>query len=327
MKLFFTKNINKIAMIAVLIVVVGALASCRQGSWPTTPYTTWAAEWKFSGFWQGLWGWPVALLSYPIAWLMGTIGRLCGNSYAWGIVFTTIIVRTIAWPIYSKQNSTSLKMTLLQPEMEKIQRKYQNRKDPESQQRMQQETLALYKKYKMNPFGCGFTMILQFPLFMAMYECVRRIQLTETLDGVVSAAGRFTLANTKLFGFFDINTAVMGQNDGIAKASAWQDIFFGILVAVLFSAVTLLSQKLASKPPKYQKQRRSVKTQGQEQQQKTMKYMNYFMVLMFFFMSLSSTALSLYWLIGGVYQLFQSQVGRKLNERAYYKAQEKNNII
>ena len=96
MKLFFTKNINKIAMIAVLIVVVGALASCRQGSWPTTPYTTWAAEWKFSGFWQGLWGWPVALLSYPIAWLMGTIGRLCGSSYAWGIAFTTFIVRTIA---------------------------------------------------------------------------------------------------------------------------------------------------------------------------------------------------------------------------------------
>ena len=103
--------------------------------------------------------------------------------------------------------------------------------------------------------------------------------------------------------------------------------FLWYLVAVLFSAVTLLSQKLASKPPKYQKQRRSVKTQGQEQQQKTMKYMNYFMVLMFFFMSLSSTALSLYWLIGGVYQLFQSQVGRKLNERAYYKAHEKNNII
>ena len=44
-------------------------------------------------------------------------------------------------------------------------------------------------------------------------------------------------------------------------------------------------------------------------------------------MSLNSTALSLYWLVGGIYQLFQSQIGRMLNERAYKKAQQKNNII
>ncbi len=327
MKSFFTRNINKIATIAILFVVIGALTSCRQGSWPTTPYTSWKAEWNFSGFWQGFWGWPVALLSYPIAWIMGTIGGALGDSYVWGIIFTTIIVRTIAWPIYAKQNSTSLKMSLIQPEMEKIQRKYANRKDPESQQRMSQETMALYKKYKMNPFGCIFTMFMQFPIFMAMYECVRRIQLTRFVDGVVEAPGRFTLSNTKLFNFFDINTAVMGSNDGILKATAWQDIFFGILIAVLFAAVTLLSQKLASRPPKYQKKRNTVKTQQQEQQAKTMKFMNYFMVVMFFFMSLSSTALSLYWLIGGIYQLFQSQVGRMLNERAYKKAKERSNII
>ncbi len=327
MKSFFTRNINKIATIAILFVVIGALTSCRQGSWPTTPYTSWKAEWNCSGFWQGFWGWPVALLSYPIAWIMGTIGGALGDSYVWGIIFTTIIVRTIAWPIYAKQNSTSLKMSLIQPEMEKIQRKYANRKDPESQQRMSQETMALYKKYKMNPFGCIFTMFMQFPIFMAMYECVRRIQLTRFVDGVVEAPGRFTLSNTKLFNFFDINTAVMGSNDGILKATAWQDIFFGILIAVLFAAVTLLSQKLASRPPKYQKKRNTVKTQQQEQQAKTMKFMNYFMVVMFFFMSLSSTALSLYWLIGGIYQLFQSQVGRMLNERAYKKAKERSNII
>lgn len=326
MKSFFTRHINKIALLAILIVVVGSLVSCRQGSWPTTPYTTWGAEWKFKNFWQGMWGWPVALLSYPIAWLMGTLGGLCGNSYAWGIILTTIIVRTIAWPIYSKQNSTSLKMQLIQPEMEKIQRKYANRKDPQSQQRMQQETMALYKKYKMNPLGCGFTMLLQFPLFMAMYECVRRIQLSTTVDGVVTVAGRFTLSNTKLFGVFDINTAVMGASDGILKATGI-NIFFGILIAVLFAGVTLLSQKLSSKQPAYMKQRRQVKTEQQEQQQRTMKFMNYFMVAMFFFMSLQSTALSLYWLIGGIYQLLQSYIGRKLNERAYVKAQEKNNII
>lgn len=329
MKNIFTRNINKIVTIAILIVAVSALASCRQGSWPTTPYTSWAKEFHFSGFWQGLWGWPVAILSYPIAWLMGHIGRICGSSYAWGIIFTTIIVRTIAWPIYAKQNSTSMKMQLIQPEMERIQRKYMARKDPESQQRMQQETMALYKKYKMNPLGCGLTMFLQFPIFMAMYECVRRIQLSQVIDGAVEVAGEFSLASTKLFGIFDINTAVMGSSSssGIAKATSAKDIIFGVAIAVLFSAVTFVSQKLAQRPPKYQKQRRVAKNEQQEQQQKMMKTMNFFMMFMFFFMSLSSTALSLYWLVGAIYQLFQSQVGRKLNERAYYKAKEKSNII
>lgn len=330
MKSFYTKNVNKIAAIAILIIVVSALAGCRQGSWSVTAYTSWGNEFKFESFMQGVTGWPVAILSYPFAFLMGSIGKLCGNSYAWGIIFTTIIVRTIAWPIYSKQNSSSVKMQIMQPELQKIQRKYAGRKDPEAQQRMQQETMALYKKYKVNPLGCGLTMFLQFPIFMAMYECVRRIQLWQVIDGGISVPGRFTLSNTTLFGYFNINTAVMGGNDssGIIKATETKDIIFGIVIAILFSAITLLSQKLSQRPPKYLKNRPgAVKTQQQEQQAKSMKFMSYFMVVMFFVMSLSSTALSLYWLIGGIYQLVQSQIGRKLNEREYYKAKEKSNII
>lgn len=330
MKSFFTRNINKFVIVAFLIVAVSALASCRQGNWSITPYTSWGKEFKFEGFMQGVTGWPVAILSYPIAFLMGSIGRLCGNSYAWGIIFTTIIVRTIAWPIYAKQNSTSMKMSLMQPEMEKLQRKYGSRKDPESQQRMQQEMMALYKKYKMNPLGCGLTMILQFPIFMSMYECVRRIQLRSIVDGCVQVAGNFTLKSTKLFGFFDINTAITGGGgtSGIQKATAVQDIIFGVVLALLFAGITLLSQKLSQRPPKYQKKRpNSFKSDQQKQQQRSMKFMSYFMIVMFFIMSLSSTALTLYWFVGGLYQLLQSQIGRKLNERAYYKAQQKNNII
>ena len=50
------------------------------------------------------------------------------------------------------------------------------------------------------------------------------------------------------------------------------------------------------------------------------------MNVVFVFMALQSTALGIYWLIGGIYQLFQSQVGRWINQRNYEKAQ-KNNIL
>lgn len=329
MKNYFKRNINKISLIAILLVVVVSLTSCRQGNWPTTVYSTWAAEWKLKGFMQIVFGWPVALLSYPIAWLMHLIGKICGNSYAWGLILTTIVVRTIAWPIYAKQNSSSIKMQLIQPEMEKIQRKYAGRKDPESQRRMQQETMMLYKKYKMNPFGCMFTMILQFPIFMGMYEAVRRINLysTTVIDGGVSTIvnpGRFVLSNTKLFGVFELGVIdVNGTETAISfMNTAWSspDKWFALVVAILFSAITLISQKLASKQPSYVKKRPN---QQSDQMEKQMKFMNIFMIVMFFIMSLQSTSLALYWLVGGIYQLLQSHIGRKLNEKNYYKMKKK----
>lgn len=323
MKTYFKSKLNRVALISVLLVVVLSLASCRGGKWNTTVYTTWAAEFKFSSFFQGLFGWPVAILSYPIAWLMHLIGKACGNSYAWGLILTTLVVRTLAWPIYAKQNSSSVKMQLLQPEMERIQRKYAGRKDPESQRRMQAETMALYKKYKMNPLGCVFTMILQFPIFMGMYEAVRRVNLysTKVLDGGASTIvepGRFCLHNTKLFGVFELNSSF---SSGDVK-----DKIFVVVISLMFSGITLLSQFLASKKPKYMKNRPNNNPQA-DQTQKQMKMMSYFMVVMFFIMGLQNTSLALYWLIGGIYQLLQSFIGRKMNEKAYYKMQAKDNII
>lgn len=322
MKNYFKSRVNKLAFVMVLLVVVLSLVSCRQGKWPTTVYTTWGAEFKFSSFFQGLFGWPVAILSYPIAWMMHGIGKGLGNSYAWGLILTTLVVRTLAWPIYAKQNSTSVKMQLIQPEMERIQRKYAGRKDPESQRRMQMETMSLYKKYKMNPLGCVFTMFLQFPIFMGMYEAVRRVNLysTKILDGgatTIVEPGRFALTNTKIFGFFELNSSF--------TSGAVKDKIFVVVVSLLFSAITLLSQYLSSKKPKYMKQRPN-QVQN-DQTQKQMKMMNYFMVVIFFIMGLQSTSLALYWLIGGIYQLLQSFVGRKMNEKQYYKMQEKNKYV
>ncbi len=318
MKSFYNRNINKVTLIAVLIVVTAALTSCRQGNWSTTVYTTWGAEFKFGSFFSALFGWPVAILSYPIAFLMSTIGGWLGNSYAWGLVITTIIVRTCAWPIYSKQNDTSIKMQLIQPETERIQRKYQGRKDPESQRRMQAETMAIYKKYKMNPFGCIFTMFLQFPIFMAMYEVVRRINLSTTRlvsqsNISITEPGKFALSNTKLFNYFNLNCS-------FTDAGTMHDKIFIVFLAVAFGAVTILSQKLSQKKPSYVKNRPNGAGDAMGKQ---MKMMNYIMTAMFIFMSLTSASLALYWLVGGVYQLFQGKVGRIMNEKNYYKMKEK----
>ncbi len=316
MRLFLQKNIYKILAVLVIGVFLVSLTSCRTNSnyWYTNVYTTWANEFHFTSFWDGFWGWSVSILSFPFAWLCSSIGKVFGNSYFWGIVFTTIIIRTVAWPIYSRQNSMSIKMQVMQPELDKLQKKYAFRKDEASQTRMKQEMMMIYKRYKFNPLGCLFTSMIQFPIFIAMYEVVRRVNLTTTITTsngmIIEQYGRFALANTKLFGYFELNGTSF-------TVGALHDKIFCLVIALLYAGVTFLSQKLAQKKPSYVKKTSyNTKTNDQARQ---MKMMNTVMIVMFFFIALSSTALAIYWLIGGIYQIGQSYVGRKLNERAYYK--------
>lgn len=335
MKHFFYKNRYKFVFVVFLGILVLSLTSCRwfteTGKWYSKPYTTYAQEWKDiwdggKGFFNTLIGWPVNLLSYPIALVCSSIGKLCGGSFFWGIFFTTIIVRTLAWPIYSKQNGMSMKMQLMQPEMAQIQRKYQGRQDPRSQQMMQQEMMALYKKYKVNPLGCLTTMFLQFPIFMSMYEVVQRVNATEYKElggGVkVEVLGKLALQDTKVFNFFEMNTSFMDSwNSG-----KYADAIFALVIALAFGGLTMLQQKLGQKPPKYQKQHTQVKNKQQTDQANQMKWVMIMMNVMFVFMSLSNTTLAIYWLIGAIYQIFQSQLGRKINEMQYEKLKAKNNL-
>ncbi len=324
---FFYRNRHKFALVFGLLILLVVLTSCRTNSsaWYSRVYTNYSREWTYmwesGGFWESLLGWPISLLSYPIAWICQAIGKGLGNSFFWGIFFTTLIVRTLAWPIYAKTNSTSLKMQLMQPEMAKVQRKYQGRNDPRSQQQMQQEMMKLYKKYKMNPLGCIFTMLLQFPIFMSMYEVVQRTNATNTeaATGAISVtyAGDFALADTKVFGVFEMNTSFF-------NAVNWWDKIFAVVIALGFVGISVLSQMLGQRPPKYQKIHPNDKKTKQGGQ---MKWMMIIMNVVFGFMSLSNTTLAIYWLIGAIYQLGQSQIGRKFNEWQYYRIQKKNNNI
>ena len=116
----------------------------------------------------------------------------------------------------------------------------------------------------------------------------------------------------KLFGFFELVTSFW-------SATAIQDKIFAVVVALLFGGLQILQQKLSSRPPRYLK--KNPKKNGTDQA-KQMKMMMYVMTIMFVIMSLSSTSLAIYWLIGAVYQIFQSQVGRILNEKKYYKMRD-----
>lgn len=91
------------------------------------------------------------------------------------IIIFTLIVNLILLPLTIKQQKSSKMMTVMNPELQKIQAKYKGRRDQESMARMQAETSAVYKKYGTSPTGGCLFMIIQLPILFALYQVIYHV--------------------------------------------------------------------------------------------------------------------------------------------------------
>ena len=123
-----------------------------------------------SGKYEGLW---TSFFVKPLAFILISLGKLLGN-YGISVIIISLVIRLIAYPITKKTAMQSELMKKAQPELNRIQKKYANKQDQESMIKQNQEMMAVYKKYNMNPLsGCLFAMI-QLPIFIAFFEAVQR---------------------------------------------------------------------------------------------------------------------------------------------------------
>jgi len=105
-----------------------------------------------------------SVLAVPLFWTLKLFYNILGN-YGWAIVLLTIIIRIPFIPLVNKSQKSMKKLQELQPKMAEVREKF--KKDP---QRMQREMMDLYKKYKVNPLGGCLPMLLQIPVFFALYK-------------------------------------------------------------------------------------------------------------------------------------------------------------
>ena len=126
----------------------------------------------------------LAPLEWVVAWLMvgfhqvfTAIGMPSASGFTWAlsIVGLTIVIRIILIPLFVKQIHASRRMQLIQPEMQKIQKKYKGKTDPESRQAMTQETMGLYKRTGTNPFSSCLPILLQSPIFFALFRVLNNL--------------------------------------------------------------------------------------------------------------------------------------------------------
>ena len=123
-----------------------------------------------SGKYEGLW---TSIFVKPLAFILLKLGMIVKN-YGISVVLISILIRLIAFPLTKKAALQSEVMKKAQPELNKIQKKYADKKDQDSMMKQNQEIMAIYKKYGINPMaGCLFAFI-QLPIFVAFFEAVQR---------------------------------------------------------------------------------------------------------------------------------------------------------
>ncbi|GED22658.1 membrane protein insertase YidC [Halomonas halmophila] len=106
------------------------------------------------------WLWFIA---NPLFWLLDHIHDIIGN-WGWSIVILTLLVKTALWPLSAKAYKSMARMRKLGPEMQRLKEQY-----GDDRQKMSQEMMKFYQKEKINPLGGCLPILVQMPVFIALY--------------------------------------------------------------------------------------------------------------------------------------------------------------
>ena len=134
---------------------------------------------------------PIAKL---LGWVMSGIYYIMDHVFGiqnigLAIIFLTFVIYLCMFPVTYKQQKFSKLSQQMQPELQKVQKKYEGKKDQVSMQKMQEETQAVYQKYGVSPTGSCVQLAIQFPILMALYQVIYKIPAyVGSVKNILSAA-------------------------------------------------------------------------------------------------------------------------------------------
>ena len=101
------------------------------------------------------------LLFFLLSWIHGVVGN-----WGWSIILLTVLIKAVFYPLSAASGKSMAGMKKLQPRMKTLKERYPN---PEDRQKFQTEMMALYKQEKINPAGGCLPILIQIPVFIALY--------------------------------------------------------------------------------------------------------------------------------------------------------------
>ncbi|MDD2478368.1 MAG: YidC/Oxa1 family insertase periplasmic-domain containing protein [Victivallaceae bacterium] len=230
---------------------------------PSVSYTLRLMSWR-----------PMNALAKVMLWSLLSLKSFCG-SYGWAIIMLTIIVRLLVWPVTHKANVSMKKMQSFQPEIKAI--REQHKDNP---QLMNSKMMELYKREKINPMRGCLPLLLQLPIFMALYF---------SLDSVVE------LRHVSFLWAQDLS-----QPDTIFEIGG----FAVNPLVLMMTGLMIMQQKMMPQA-------------GDPMQQKMMLFMPVMMLLILYNLP---SALTLYWTVSQVFSILQMLLTQKLTKNINNKA-------
>ena len=222
-------------------------------------------------------------IARPMVMLLNWLKSICG-SYGVAIILLTLIVRILFWPVTQKANSSMRRMQKLQPKIKELQEKYKEtpmdtpddtaRKKAELNQKM----MELYRVEKVNPVGGCLPIILQIPVFIALYSA---------LDSAVE------LRNVPFLWCTDLS-----RPDLVGPTLPFALPFIGQVglhpLVIVMTALMIVQQKMTP-------------SAADSTQQKMMMLMPIIMLFMFYNLP---SGLTLYWTVSQIFSILQMKYGQ-----------------
>jgi len=217
------------------------------------------------------------IIARPCLYLMNLIYQFIPN-YGIAIILLTILIKILFWPLGNKSYESMNQMRKLQPKMKELQEKFKD-----DRQKMNQELMNLYRVYKVNPLGGCIPMLLQIPVFIALYRML--YQAIELRHAPFFLWINDLSAPDRLFQFEGYIPLMQEP--------------YGIPVLTIIMGGTMFIQQKMSPPP------------GDPNQAKMMMFLPIFFT--FIFINFPA-GLVLYWLVNNVASILQQYYINKKNE-------------
>jgi YidC/Oxa1 family membrane protein insertase len=256
------------------------------------------------------------LIVQPIFNLLVLIYALLpGHNFGLSLVIFTIIIRLLLWPLIRKQLHQAKAMRTLQPEIKRVKQAAKGNRTKESQLLME-----LYKERGINPFATFPTLIVQFIILIGLYSGLRRVisdphtiitfayPSLQHLGWMRHLSHNIHAFDNTLFGLVDLSRAALGK----------AGVYLPAMIIVLGSAIAQFYQTKQLLPDDQEK--RSLKTilkeagSGKSADQSEVnaavgRSTRYLLPVMIFLFTVNiASALSLYWLVGGIVAFIQQSI-------------------
>lgn len=129
---------------------------------------------EYEGLWTTIFVKPLAWAIINIGLLLEKIGLGKGLANGFAIVISCLVIRLILYPLTRKTAMQSEKLKEVQPQLEKLEKKYKDKISEEDQKRKAEEMMAIYSKNKINPLSSCLLSFIQIPLLFAFLEAINR---------------------------------------------------------------------------------------------------------------------------------------------------------